>query len=804
MASKINIRPKNAMALPLVAMRGVVVYPETVNHFDVGRRKSVLAIEQALKTDTPVFLVTQRDSTVNDPEKADLFQYGVVAQVQQVLRLTENFIKVLVRCEGRARLIDVQEADGYCVAQVIKAPVRRLKEADQNASDALMRAVREQLDSYIEHFPKMASDIVANAYSTDDPAVFVEYIAYNLPIDFKDKQAILDRSSVLDRLKLILEILVRENNVLSIEHDINEKVQESIDQNQREYYLREQLRVLSTELGDTADTVTEADDYRKKIAALPLEPEYLRKLEKEVDRLVQTPGNSQEAAVIRTYLDTVTGLPWTVFSSDNFNLNRAQKILNRDHYGLEKVKERILEYLAVRSLTDNIGSQILCFVGPPGVGKTSIARSIAESMGRKFVRMSLGGIKDESEIRGHRRTYVGAMPGRVISAIDQAGTSNPLILLDEVDKLGNDYRGDPASALLEVLDPEQNATFRDLFLDLPYNLSKVMFITTANDLSTIPAPLRDRMDIIELPSYTREEKFKIAKLHLIKKQLAAHGVTREQFGITDRALYEVIDNYTREAGVRGLERRIATLMRKTAKAIVSEEETSVRVTNAKLEELLGPAPNRGSIASHGSEIGVVNGLAWTSVGGEVMPIETIAVKGSGKLEITGSLGDVMKESARLALSYVRTLPGYYHIPEELATAYDIHIHAPEGAVPKDGPSAGVTLTVSLVSALCGIPVRQGIAMTGEITLRGRVIPIGGLREKLIAAYKERLYTVIIPKENVSDLAEISEEVKGKLNILPVDNVESVLKIALDFPKGRAKAKAARLPERQENPEPVTI
>ncbi|MEG2939292.1 MAG: endopeptidase La, partial [Oscillospiraceae bacterium] len=444
---------------------------------------------------------------------------------------------------------------------------------------------------------------------------------------------------------------------------------------------------------------------------------------------------------------------------------------------------------SVRSLTDNLSGQILCLVGPPGVGKTSIVRSIAECMNRKFVRMSLGGIKDESEIRGHRRTYVGSMPGRIISAIEQAGTSNPLILLDEVDKLSNDYRGDPASALLEVLDPEQNSTFRDLFLDLPYNLSKVMFITTANDLGTIPAPLRDRMDIIELSSYTRDEKFKIAKLHLIKKQIDKHGLTKEQFSITDKALYDIIDNYTREAGVRNLERKIATLMRKTAKVIVSGEDTQVKVNNIVLEKMLGPAMIRGSIASHSSEIGVVNGLAWTSVGGEVMSIEAIAVKGTGKIEITGSLGDVMKESAKLAVTCVRTLPPFYNIPTDILTGYDIHIHAPEGAVPKDGPSAGVTLVVALVSALCKIPAKQGIAMTGEITLRGKVLPIGGLREKLIAAYKEKLFNVIIPKENIVDLQEISDDIKNQLNIMPVDNIENVLKLALDFPKRFGKEKS---------------
>ncbi len=804
MITKINVKPKSAITLPLVAMRGVVVFPNTINHFDVGRAKSIAAIEYAVKTSTPVFLLTQRDTAVEEPTREDMFRYGVVAEVQQVLRLSDSYIKVLVHCGYRARCVDVHDGEAFYTADIAKAPVRALKPAEVDSADALMRSLREQLDAYVEHYPKLSSDVVAGVYAIHEPDHYAEFLGCNLPLEYEDKQAILDKSSVLDRLQLLLETIVRENKVLDIEHDINEKVQESIDQNQREYYLREQIKVISNELGDSADTMTEADEYRKKIDALPLEPEYKKKLRKEVDRLLQTASNSQEYSVIHTYLDTVVDLPWNVFSKDTYDIAKAQRILERDHYGLEKVKERILEYLAVRSLTDDLGGQILCLVGPPGVGKTSIARSIAECMNRKFVRMSLGGIKDESEIRGHRRTYVGAMPGRIISAIDQAGTSNPLILLDEVDKLSNDYRGDPASALLEVLDPEQNSTFRDLFLDLPYNLSKVMFITTANDLNAIPGPLRDRMDVIELSSYTREEKFKIAKAHLLKKQLKKHGMSREKFSMTDRALYDVIDNYTREAGVRNLERQLAALIRKAAKRVVAGEADQVRVNSAEAERMLGPGLSRGSIASHGAEVGVVNGLAWTSVGGEVMPIEVVVVKGTGRIETTGSLGDVMKESARLALTFIRTLPAAYNIPEDIMSGYDIHIHAPEGAVPKDGPSAGVTLVVALVSAVTGIPAKQGVAMTGEITLRGRVLPIGGLREKLIAAYKEKLYNVIIPKENLTDLQEISEEVKGSLTITPVDRVETVLKRALALPRGFGREKRnAVLPVQAEVPS-VTI
>ncbi|MEG0751952.1 MAG: endopeptidase La [Oscillospiraceae bacterium] len=780
MISKISINKKNLTELPLVAMRGVVVFPDTVNHFDVGRSRSIAAIEEAMKTATPVFLLAQRDIAVDEPHRDDLYKYGVVAEVQQVLRLSDNFIKVLVNCKYRARLVELHDDKAYLSAQVMRAPAQQLRESDAEEADALVRAIREQLDSYIEHYPKLSDDIVSTAFSNGNPGRLAEYLAFNLNLEYTDKQAILEKSGVIPRLELLHSILVRENNVLDIEKDINEKVQESIDQNQREYYLREQLKVLSNELGDGTDAISDADEYRSKIKALPLGEEYQKKLRKEVERLIQTPPNSQESAVIRTYLDTVVGLPWNKFSDDSFDLAQAQKILDRDHYGLEKVKERIIEHLAVRSLTDDISGQILCLVGPPGVGKTSIARSIAECMKRKFVRMSLGGIKDESEIRGHRRTYVGSMPGRIINAIDQAGVSNPLVLLDEIDKLSSDYRGDPSSALLEVLDPEQNSTFRDLFLDLPYDLSKVMFITTANDRSGIPLPLQDRMDIIELPSYTREEKFKIAKLHLVKKQVAKHGLDRERFSISDKALYALIDDYTREAGVRELERKLATLIRKAAKQIVAGDAVSIKVNNALIGEMLGPPISRGTIATHDSEIGIVNGLAWTSIGGEVMPIETVVVKGTGKLEITGSLGDVMKESAKLALTYVRTLPKFYEVPTDLLTAYDIHIHAPEGAVPKDGPSAGVTLAVSLVSALCKLPVKKGIAMTGEITLRGKVLPIGGLREKLIAAHKEKLGTVLIPCDNVCDLAEISDEVKNTMQLIPVATVEEVLKNALVF------------------------
>ncbi|NLC79059.1 MAG: endopeptidase La, partial [Ruminococcaceae bacterium] len=630
MSAKVTLKSDNMLTVPVVAMRGTVLFPNTVNHFDVGRKKSVLAIEYAMKTRTPVLLIAQRDTAGEEPQKDDLYRYGVVAEIQQVLRLAENYVKVIVSCRYRARLIDFHSnEEKYYTATIMRANVRPLKDIELDGADAIVRTIRDQLDEYIEYFPRLANDIVMEGFSERDPAKLVEYLTHNLNLDFAIKQDILEESNTMKRLIRLYNALIKENNILNIERDITNKVQESIDQNQREYYLREQIKVISDELGEGGDTVTEAEEYRKKVKDLPLEAAYIKKLLKEVERLVQTPSNSQEAAVIRTYLDTVTELPWNVFTKDSFNLKNAQRIFDRDHYGLTKVKERIVEFLAVRSLTENMNSQIICLVGPPGVGKTSIARSIAECMKRKFVRMSLGGVRDESEIRGHRRTYVGSMPGRIINAIDHAGSANPLILLDEIDKLGNDYRGDPASALLEVLDPEQNNSFRDHFLDLPFDLSKVLFITTANDPSSIPAPLYDRMDVIELSSYTRDEKLKIAKLHLVKKQLVRHGLTKEQFSITDKALFELIDDYTREAGVRNLERSIAKLIRKCARMIVEGETTAVKVDNFTLEKLLGPPMNRGSIASHKEETGIVNGLAWTSVGGEVMPIETTVVSGTG-------------------------------------------------------------------------------------------------------------------------------------------------------------------------------
>ena len=771
---------KNGMKMPLVPLRGVVIFPETLNHFDVGRKKSIAAVENAMKNNSTVFFVTQKDFTVENPTEADLYEYGVVAEVKQILRFSDQFVKVLVDCKYRARMREMHDGGKYLTCTVTRANLKKLKPEEKETADALSRSIKALLDTYLDNNPKLSADVIFDAMAAQDPNKLVETLAFHLPLEYDKKQKILRESSIINRLKLMVEYMSKENSVLAIEKEINDKVNEQMDQNQREYYLREQMRVISSELGDYSDdSHDDADRFKKAIEALPLGEADKKKLLKEAERLAVMPKGSQEANVVETYLDTVTDLPWGVYTEDNLDLKNAQYILERDHYGLEKVKERIIEFLAVKNLTDSFGTQIICLIGPPGTGKTSITKSIAEAMGRKFVRLSLGGVSNEAEIRGHRRTYVASMPGRIIDAIKQAETANPLILLDEIDKLSRDYSGDPASALLEVLDPEQNVSFKDHYLDVPFDLSKVLFITTANDASTIPGPLYDRMEIIELSSYTREEKFKIAKQYLIQKELGRNGLDRKQFSISDAALYSIIDDYTREAGVRNLERKIAKLIRHAAVKIVKGESQRVRVDVKNIESILGPKLDRGTISSVTDEVGVANGLAWTSVGGEMLPIQTAVVPGSGKIEVTGNLGDVMKESAKIAITLARKYANDYGIDPDFYKNTDIHIHAPEGAIPKDGPSAGVTLTTSLISALSGIPVRHEIAMTGEITLTGSVLPIGGLKEKTIAAFREKKTVVLIPKNNVSDLSEINEEVRKALKIIPVENVKQVLKLALN-------------------------
>ena len=790
MSEKVTIKvERKKLHLPTIALRGLVVFPNNLVHFEVGREKSIAAVEWAMANNSNVFLVAQKSMDTTEPQQADLFSYGVVAEVKQVLRVSGDLVKVLVEGKYRAKLSALDASGDFLLSEVRPAPVRAGKADDAVETEALLRALKAGFDEYLGMNPRLGKDVVFAIVSSDDPAFLSEYMPANLLFRYEDKQAVMDEGTLNGRLKKLIEMLRRECQVMKIEKEIAEKVNESMDKNQRDYYLHEQLHIISDELGEGDDTHAEADEYRRRITGLHLAEDSEKKLLKEVDRLAKMQGSNQEATVIRTYLDTCLDLPWNTFTVDDLDISRAQQILDRDHYGLKKVKDRILETLAVRKLAPDVKAQIICLVGPPGVGKTSIARSIAESLGRKYVRISLGGVRDEAEIRGHRRTYIGAMPGKIITAMISAKSANPLMLLDEIDKLAGDFRGDPAAALLEALDPEQNSTFNDHFIDIPFDLSHVLFITTANDLGSIPGPLRDRMDVIELPSYTRVEKYNIARKHLLPKQLKACGLTGK-VTLSQSALYGIIDGYTREAGVRNLERTITSVLRKCARKIAAGEVESVSVTGTMLEQLLGPRFVKPNFLNRTNAVGIANGLAWTSVGGETLPIEVqVMDNGSGKITVTGSLGDVMKESAQLAVTWVRVHAAEYGIDPEKLKKCDLHIHAPEGAVPKDGPSAGVTLTTALVSCLSGIPVRGDVAMTGEITLHGNVLPIGGLREKSMAAYREGMKTVLIPKDNEPDLYEVDDEVKKNLTFLPMQSLTQVLNAALLKPQNAKKAKA---------------
>ena len=790
MSEKVTIKvERKKLHLPTIALRGLVVFPNNLVHFEVGREKSIAAVEWAMANNSNVFLVAQKSMDTTEPQQADLFSYGVVAEVKQVLRVSGDLVKVLVEGKYRAKLSALDASGDFLLSEVRPAPVRAGKADDAVETEALLRALKAGFDEYLGMNPRLGKDVVFAIVSSDDPAFLSEYMPANLLFRYEDKQAVMDEGTLNGRLKKLIEMLRRECQVMKIEKEIAEKVNESMDKNQRDYYLHEQLHIISEELGEDDDTTAEAEEYRRKITGLHLAEDSEKKLLKEVDRLAKMQGSNQEATVIRTYLDTCLDLPWNTFTVDDLDISRAQQILDRDHYGLKKVKDRILETLAVRKLAPDVKAQIICLVGPPGVGKTSIARSIAESLGRKYVRISLGGVRDEAEIRGHRRTYIGAMPGKIITAMISAKSANPLMLLDEIDKLAGDFRGDPAAALLEALDPEQNSTFNDHFIDIPFDLSHVLFITTANDLGSIPGPLRDRMDVIELPSYTRVEKYNIARKHLLPKQLKACGLTGK-VTLSQSALYGIIDGYTREAGVRNLERTITSVLRKCARKIAAGEVESVSVTGTMLEQLLGPRFVKPDFLNRTNAVGIANGLAWTSVGGETLPIEVqVMDNGSGKITVTGSLGDVMKESAQLAVTWVRVHAAEYGIDPEKLKKCDLHIHAPEGAVPKDGPSAGVTLTTALVSCLSGIPVRGDVAMTGEITLHGNVLPIGGLREKSMAAYREGMKTVLIPKDNEPDLYEVDDEVKKNLTFLPMQSLTQVLNAALLKPQNAKKAKA---------------
>ena len=765
--------------MPTVALRGLVVFPSMGITFDVGRTRSLQAIKAAMADDQQIFLVAQKDVRDDEPDFDKLYKIGTIAKISHILRLpNSDTVRVSVDGITRATMVDMLQCEPYLITDVKIRREISVKSDDKDYATALVRQTKDYFEDYAEVVPQMPAEIILDVLEKNDPGELADYIGSNIMLEYKKRQQILNEFNPLKRLEKVCCLLANEGDLMKLENEINQKVQENIDKGQREYYLHEQMKIISEELNDGLSPQAECDEFREKIIALGLGEKSEKKLLKECARLEKMSSTSPEATVIRVYLETCLELPWHKYSTDKLDLAHARKVLDRDHYGLDKVKERIIEALAVRSLSDGCYGQTLCLVGPPGVGKTSIAKSIATAMGRSFARISLGGTSDEAEIRGHRKTYIGAMPGRIINAVKQAGTQNPIILLDEIDKLGSDYKGDPSSALLEALDGEQNSTFVDRYIELEFDLSKVMFITTANDASTIPAPLLDRMEIIELPGYTNEEKFNIAKRHLIPKQAKLHGLNGRTFKINDKALYALIDGYTREAGVRKLEQKIAALCRKAAAEIVGGESKSLNVKEANLEKLLGPKKYLPLSVDKEAEIGVVNGLAWTSVGGEMLQVEAAVFDGTGKVELTGSLGDVMKESAMAAVSFIRSKADKYGVNHNFYKEKDLHIHVPEGAVPKDGPSAGVTMATALLSALTNTPVNQFVAMTGEISLRGRVLPIGGLREKTMAAYRMGIKTVIIPQKNVPDLSEIDEKVRAALKFVPVTELDEVFEIAL--------------------------
>ncbi|MCM1006445.1 MAG: endopeptidase La [Ruminococcus flavefaciens] len=767
---------ENGLVLHTIAMRGLVAFPKMIMHFDVSREKSVKAIERAVKDGGKIFLIAQHEVYVENPKASDLYKVGVVAEIKQVLKLPDNAMKVLVEGVYKANLVRLIDDGDSLRAEIKRSPAYSRAKYDEVEAEAIMRSVKDIFEKYSTFFPKMPRELLASVMTQDSPIKLFETVTFNCGLNYRDKQTLLEESNIMNKLSVLYACLTSEVEILELENLINEQTKNSIDKGQREYYLREQLRVIQEQLGE--DDGEDAFNYINDIMALKLDDKSKEKLFKEADKLTKLPSASQEAFVIKNYLDTVLDLPWGKYTKAKLSIEKAEAILEKEHYGLKKVKERILEFLAVHMLNPEIKGQIICLAGPPGIGKTSIARSIAKAMGRKYARVSLGGVRDEADIRGHRKTYVGAMPGRIITALQQAGTANPLILFDEIDKLCSDIKGDPSSAMLEVLDGEQNNAFRDHYIEVPFDLSKAVFITTANNVSAIPAPLLDRMEVIELPSYTAEEKFHIAKEHLIPKQLKEHGLKASQLKIADEAIHDVIGFYTKEAGVRSLERRIASLCRKAAKKIASGEAKRISVKSKDLETLLGVRKYLEDILSKENQVGVVNGLAWTSVGGVLMPLEVLVLKGGGKIEVTGSLGDVMKESSKIAVSYVRGIAEKYGINPDFYKENDLHIHAPEGAVPKDGPSAGVTMTTALVSALSGIPVRADVAMTGEITLHGKVLPIGGLREKTMAAYKAGIKTVIIPAANKPDLEEVDDVVKEAIEFVCAERITDVLDTAL--------------------------
>lgn len=764
-------------SLPMVALRGLTIMPEMIVHFDVSRERSIAAIQQAMVEEQEIFLVAQKSIETENPGQDDVYETGTVASVKQLIKLSKKVVRVLVEGKNRAVLKKIEETDPYLRAEVEVLEEQEITIPDDLNAEAMMRGLKEIITEYAAKNGKISKESVAEILDITDLKRLVNEVAANIPLKYKDQQELLEELDFWSRYEKLSLKLVNEMQIMEIKEELQRKVKSKVDKHQKEYLLREQLKVIREELGEDT-TFSDADEFEEACSKLDAPEEVKEKLHKEIGRFKNTIGSQAENGVIRTYIETILEMPWNKRAEDNTDINYAKEVLEADHYGLEQVKERILEFLAVRTLTQKGESPILCLVGPPGTGKTSIAKSLARSLKKPFVRISLGGVRDEAEIRGHRKTYVGAMPGRIANGIRTAGVKNPVLLLDEIDKVSTDYKGDTFSALLEVLDSEQNSKFRDHYLEVPLDLSEVTFITTANTLQTIPRPLLDRMEIIEITSYTENEKLHIAIEHLIPKQLEKHGIADEQLSFSKKAIWKIAHNYTKEAGVRQLEREIGNICRKAAKELLTTEKEKITVTDRNLHKFLGKEKYSYQMANAAPEVGIVRGLAWTSVGGDTLQIEVNVMPGKGEIMLTGQLGDVMKESARAGISYIRSVSKKYAIAEDFFEKHDIHVHIPEGAVPKDGPSAGITMATAMLSAVTGKKVRADLAMTGEITLRGRVLPIGGLKEKLLAAKNARIQTVLIPKENTADVEELSSEITKGLEIIPVETMEEVLKKAL--------------------------
>lgn len=767
------------LELPIIPLRGIVVFPKMVLHFDVGRKKSIKALQKAMDDDQKVFLVCQKDASVDEPNIDDMYDVGVICTIRQMMRIpgSEN-MRVVVEGDERATLYSFTSVKPYIGGLVeIAGDNKSNLEISDDEDKAYQRIIKREFERYASLMPKISNEVIAKVISIKDSGELADFVCSNTFLDYYEKQDVLSALDPSERICQLVVYLKKENNALEIESEIQEKVQNEIDKSQREYYLREEMKVISEALGESDNPLEEAEEYKSKVSALKCSDDIKEKLLKECDKLAKMPSGSHEGTVERNYLDKCLEIPFGKYTKDSINLEKSRKILDKEHYGLDKVKERIVDSLAVYKRNPEFNGQILCLAGPPGVGKTSIVKSLAKSMGRKYVRIALGGIHDEAEIRGHRKTYIGSMPGRIVEAVIKSGVMNPIILLDEIDKVGNDFKGDPSSALLEALDPEQNNSFADHYIEFPLDLSRVLFITTANDVSAIAGPLYDRMEVIELNSYTALEKFYIAKKHLVKKEMIKHSLTSKEFKISDDAINILIENYTREAGVRTLEKQIATLCRKATVSLESGAK-SFKVTDKNIEEYLGKKKFSDDLVSKEDQVGTVNGLAWTSVGGTMLPIEVSVLDGTGKIELTGNLGDVMKESAKTAVSYIRSKASEYGIDEDFYKNKDIHIHAPEAAVPKDGPSAGLAITTAIVSELTGIAIKSNVAMTGEISLKGKALAIGGLKEKSMAAYKAGCDTVIIPQDNKKDLDEISDEVKQVIDFISVKKFDEVLPLAL--------------------------